>query len=66
MDDGPLTANSSTITDHKDMVIHTLEDLWFSINYSKSHLEESHTIEWIGYIKVKVLGYSLHPVILLC
>ena len=50
VDGGLVTASSSEITDQTDLVIHTFEDLGFSINYNKSMLQPSNTVEWLGYI----------------
>ena len=50
VDDGLLTATTSAITDHTDLVKHALEDLGFHINYEKCQLVPSEKIQWIGYI----------------
>ena len=50
VDDGILMCKPHVSTDHKDLVIHTLEDLGFTINYPKSDLVDSPQCEWVGYM----------------
>lgn len=50
VDDIVLAAESSRITDHTDLLIDTLTDLGVTINYEKSTLVHSTSLEYIGYI----------------
>jgi len=50
VDDCLVIAPLSCITDHKDFVIQTFEDLGFVINYEKSVLDPSTKIEFIGHL----------------
>lgn len=45
-----IIATKSCITDHKDFVLQTIEDLGFVINYKKSELEPVTCIEFIGHL----------------
>lgn len=49
VDDFLLAAHISCITDHKDLLLHTLQDLGFSVNFEKSVLVPRQSIGFIGY-----------------
>ena len=49
VDDGLLAARPDQITDHKDLVLHTLEELGLQVNFDKSSLDPSQVVEWVGY-----------------
>jgi len=49
VDDFLLAAEASTITDKIDLLLHTLSDLGFEVNFEKSVLEPSETIKYLGY-----------------
>ena len=60
VDDGLLAARPAQITDHKDMVLHTLEELGFQVNFPKSSLDPSHVVEWVGY-EIDTCGTDGNP-----
>lgn len=49
VDDFCLSAPKALITDHSDLLVHTLSDLGFHINYEKSILTPSARLDYIGY-----------------
>lgn len=49
VDDFLVCAKKSTIRDHTDLVIHTLEDLGFHVNTEKSVLTPTQCIKYLGY-----------------
>ena len=49
MDDFLQTAESSIITDSTDQLLHTLKYLGFELNFEKSQLQPTQTINYIGY-----------------
>jgi hypothetical protein len=50
VDDLILMSSYSTVTDHKDFIIQTFEDLGLCINFEKSHLEIGTSCAYLGYI----------------
>ena len=50
VDDFWLCATEAKIADHKDLLIHTLQDLGWIINWEKSSLVPSTTKEYLGWI----------------
>ena len=49
VDDFLICASASVITDHTDLVIHTLNDLGLKINLEKSILRPCQIIDYLGY-----------------
>ena len=49
VDDFCLASSSAGIADHSDLLVHTLTDLGFHINYGKSLLKPSTRLDYIGY-----------------
>ena len=49
MDDFPICAKVSLITDHTKFVLNTLEDLGLKVNIEKSVLKPSQKIDYLGY-----------------
>ena len=49
VDDFLICASASVITDHTDLVIHTLNDLGLKINLEKSVLRPCQIIDYLGY-----------------
>ena len=50
VDDWILMSQQQFITDHKDLLLHTLSDLGLTVNYDKSVLIPTTVIEYIGFI----------------
>ena len=50
VDDCLIIAPYALITDHRDFVLQTFEELGFIINYAKSVLEPSTSLEFIGHL----------------
>lgn len=50
VDDFWLCGSWSTITDHTDLLVHTLQDLGWLINWDKSQLSPSNTKEYLGWL----------------
>jgi hypothetical protein len=50
VDDLLLMSHSATVTDHKDFIVQTFEDLGLRINFEKSALIPSTTCDYLGYI----------------
>ena len=50
VDDILVASACSTITDHCDVALQTFLDLGFCINYEKSSLSASSTVEYLGYL----------------
>jgi hypothetical protein len=44
-----ITASLSLVTDHTDLVLHTLQDLGLRVNIDKSVLSPSQSIDYLGY-----------------
>ena len=49
VDDWFICAEKHLFRDHVDTVIHTLEDLGLKINYEKSDIQPSQSVEYLGY-----------------
>lgn len=60
VDDGIISGQKHQITDYTDLTVNTLIDLGFQINYEKSRLTPSTTVEWIGY-KIDTKGPDYQP-----
>ena len=50
VDDWFLTAQPNDIIKHKDLLVNTLEELGWTINFEKSSLIPENTKTWIGYV----------------
>ena len=60
VDDCLIAASKSFVTDHRDFVLQTFEDLGLTVNYEKSVKDPSTRLEFIGYI-VDTLGPDNEP-----
>ena len=60
VDDFILMAEPRLFTDHLDTVLHTLADLGWLVNMEKSHLNPSHSKQYLGY-NVTSSGNSGYP-----
>lgn len=49
VDDMLLMCHDSCLSDHRDFVLQTLDDLGFQVNFEKSHLTGDKCIEYIGF-----------------
>ena len=60
MDDWLIFAAPSKITDHNDKVVHVLQELGWIINFEKSILKPSQSIDYIGF-ELSSIGDSGSP-----
>lgn len=60
VDDGIIFADRGSITDHCDTLIHTLQELGFTINFEKSELHPQTKLQWIGY-NIDSVGENNEP-----
>jgi hypothetical protein len=49
VDDCLLMSQEKLCTDHKDLLLHTLQELGLCVNVDKSHLDFSNTVDYLGY-----------------
>ena len=62
VDDAILLMKHAVVADHKDLLLHTLEDLGIAVNFEKSSLNPSYTKEYLGFI-IDSSGDKGYPII---